>query len=139
MNDRCAAGAGRFLEMMARALGYEISEFGAGALEGREGVRLNSMCAVFAESEVVSLMTRGERREDIARAVHQAIARRSGAMLARVSAEPPVVFAGGAARNPCLARMLEEALGRPLLVPDDPQMVGALGAALLAGGLQSEW
>lgn len=133
MNDRCAAGAGRFLEMMAGALGYRIGDFGAGALAGEQGLRLNSMCAVFAESEVVGLVTRGERREDIALAVHQAIVKRSLAMLQRVSTAPPVVFAGGAARNPCLARILGEALGCPVLVPADPQLVGALGAALLAG------
>ena len=132
MNDRCAAGAGKFLEMMARALSYEIGDFGAAALDGAEGIRLNSMCAVFAESEVVGLVTRGERPEDIARAVHHSVARRSAAMLQRVGVEAPVLFAGGAALNPCLVAMLSEALGTEVFVPPDPQTVGALGAALLA-------
>jgi predicted CoA-substrate-specific enzyme activase len=132
MNDRCAAGAGKFLEMMARALGYSMEEFGVAALRGNGVLRLSSMCAVFAESEVVGLVTRGERREEIARAVHHAVARRSVAMLRRVSAEAPVVFSGGAARNPCLVALLEEALGMRLLVAPDPQMTGALGAALIA-------
>lgn len=135
MNDRCAAGAGKFLEMMARSLGYSLDEFGAAALQGAEGLRLSSMCAVFAESEVVGLVTRGASRQDIALAVHQSVIQRSLSMLRRVSVEAPVVFAGGAARNPCLVRLLDEALGGGLLVPEDPQMLGALGAALLAAEL----
>jgi len=132
MNDRCAAGAGRFLEMMAAALRYEIGAFGSASLEGRDGVAISSMCAVFAESEVIGLMTRGHDRRDIARAVHRAIATRTAGMLARVSTEPPIVFAGGAALNPGLRRLIEEAIGQPLIVPEMPQMVGALGAALIA-------
>ena len=132
MNDRCAAGAGRFLEMMAAALGYELPDFGPAALDGRDDVQLSSMCAVFAESEVIGLLTRGRPREVIARAVHRAILKRTVAMLQRVSVEPPVVFAGGAAMNHCLAAFLREAVGEGVFVPDDPQMVGALGAALIA-------
>jgi (R)-2-hydroxyacyl-CoA dehydratese activating ATPase len=132
MNDRCAAGAGRLLEIMAAALHYGLDEFGPAALAGRDGVVLNSMCAVFAESEVVGLLTRGVRREDIARAVHQAILRRAVVMLQRVGAATPIVFAGGGARNACLTALLSEMLGQSVLVPADPQAVGALGAALLA-------
>ncbi len=90
------------------------------------------LCAVFAESEVVGLVTRGEHPQDIARAVHHSVARRSAAMLQRVGADPPVFFAGGAALNTCLVAMLSEALGTEVFVPPDPQLVGALGAALLA-------
>ena len=132
MNDRCAAGAGRFLELMAGALGYDIAAFGDAARAGSDGVQLSSMCAVFAESEVVGLVTRGEPRENIARAVHRSIVQRTLAMLRRVSVEPPMAFVGGGARNAGLAALLEDALGHELLVPDDPQMVGALGAALVA-------
>jgi predicted CoA-substrate-specific enzyme activase len=132
MNDRCAAGAGRFLEMMAAALHYGIDEFGPAALAGRDGAQLNSMCAVFAESEVVGMLTRGTAREDIARAVHRAILQRTLAMLHRTGAAAPLVFAGGGARNPCLRALLDGSLPRPVIVPDDPQAVGALGAALLA-------
>lgn len=132
MNDRCAAGAGRFLEMIAGALGYDLPAFGEGALRGSDGAQISSMCAVFAESEVIGLLTRGVRREDIALAVHRVVARRTAAMLERVSQDPPIVFAGGAARNACLRSLIEEAIRRPLFVPPDPQMVGALGAALLA-------
>jgi predicted CoA-substrate-specific enzyme activase len=133
MNDRCAAGAGRFLEMIAAALHFGIEEFGRFALEGRPGTKINSMCAVFSESEVVGLMTRGTPREDIALAVHEALAQRIASQILRVGAAAPIVFAGGAARNPCLRRRIEERIGTELVVPEEPQMVGALGAALLAG------
>ena len=132
MNDRCAAGAGRFLEIMAKALDYDLNEFGVAALEGRDRLQLSSMCAVFAESEVIGLMTRGSAREDIARAVHQAIIKRTVGMLGRIGAQTPMMFAGGAANNPCLAVLLKQALGEPVHIPEQPQMVGALGAALLA-------
>jgi len=132
MNDRCAAGAGRFLELMASALGYELTAFGGASQAGREGVQLSTMCAVFAESEVVGLVTRGVPRENIARAVHHSIAQRTVAMLRRVSVRQPVAFVGGGARNAGLVQMLEEALGLELLVPEDPQMTVALGAALVA-------
>ncbi|MBN1421576.1 MAG: 3-hydroxyacyl-ACP dehydratase [Planctomycetes bacterium] len=134
MNDRCAAGAGRFLEMTAEALHYEIGAFGSAALDGRDGIAISSMCAVFAESEVIGMMTRGHDRRDIARAVHRAIAGRSAGMLARVSNETPIVFAGGAALNPGLRVFLEEAIGLPLVIPEMPQMLGARGAALIAAG-----
>jgi len=132
MNDRCAAGAGRFLELMAHALGYELADFGPAAITGREGVQLSSMCAVFAESEVVGLLTRGAAREDIGRAVHESIMRRTLTMLRRVSVQPPIAFVGGGARNACLVQMLGDALGCEVLVPEDPQMLGALGAARIA-------
>jgi len=132
MNDRCAAGTGKFLEVMARALGYELGEFGGAALGASDEIQLSSMCTVFAESEVTGLLTRGQRREDIARAVHASVLNRTLGLLERVGIEHPMVFAGGVARNPCLRAMVEEALGQPLLVPEDPQMVGAYGAALIA-------
>jgi predicted CoA-substrate-specific enzyme activase len=133
MNDRCAAGTGRFLEMTAAALHYRLPRFGSGALSGREGVKISSMCAVFAESEIVGLLSRGARRQDIALAVHRAIASRAGSMAARLGVRPPVVIAGGAARNRCLVKLIGEALQSRLIVPKQPHMVGALGAALIAG------
>jgi len=132
MNDRCAAGTGRFLEMIAAALKYDLSEFGAGALSGKDGVQISSMCAVFAESEVIGLLTRGARREDIALAVHHAIATRAISMLVRMGIQPPIVFAGGAARNQCLVHLIGELVKSELSIPQNPQMVGALGAALIA-------
>lgn len=133
MNDRCAAGAGRFLEMIALALGYDMEELGRAAMDGADGLELSSMCAVFAESEVVGLVTRGIARQDIARAVHRSIARRTRSMLERVGWEPPLLLVGGAARGPCLRAMLASEAGEEPIVPEDPQMVAALGAALLAG------
>jgi (R)-2-hydroxyacyl-CoA dehydratese activating ATPase len=132
MNDRCAAGTGKFLEVMARALGFTIEEFGAQALKARKDIQISSMCTVFAESEVTSLLAKGEDRLDIALGLHRSVVRRASGMVKRVSVEGPIVFAGGVARNPCMHRLLKEALQSDILVPESPQMVGALGAALLA-------
>jgi predicted CoA-substrate-specific enzyme activase len=132
MNDRCAAGTGKFLEIMAQALGYPLDRFGAEALKATRDVRINSMCTVFAESEVTSLVARGESRQDIALGLHGAVVRRAVGMLKRISVKAPILFAGGAARNPCMHCLLEKALDTVILVPEDPQMVGAMGAALLA-------
>ena len=133
MNDRCAAGTGRFLENMARALGLSVDQFGAHALaaEGK-AVRVSSVCTVFAESEVVSLIGRGEDSRRVALGIHRAIAGRLGAMVRRVGVRERLVFAGGVAYNPCLQQLLAEELGVPLTVPANPQTVGALGAALHA-------
>ena len=135
MNDRCAAGTGRFLENMAQVLGLRVDQFGEHALAaGGEAVRLSSMCTVFAESEVVSLIGRGEDSRCVALGVHQAIARRLSAMVRRVGVQERFVFAGGVAHNPCLRQLLAEELGVPLTVPGNPQTVGALGTALYAAG-----
>lgn len=133
MNDRCAAGTGKFLEIMARTLGFPIEAFGEETLLAGKELTINSMCTVFAESEVTSLLSKGMDRRDIALGIHRAAVRRASGMLKRVSADGPVVFTGGVARNPCMQRLLEDALGIPILVPDEPHLVGALGAALLAG------
>jgi len=133
MNDRCAAGTGKFLEIMARSLGYTIDEFGMEALKATKNLQINSMCTVFAESEVTSLVARGEDRREIALGLHSSVVRRAVSMLKRVSISGDTVFAGGVARNPCMRRLLEDTLEQQVLVPEDPQMVGALGAALLAG------
>ena len=135
MNDRCAAGTGKFLEIMAQTLGYGLDWFGAESLKATKEIQISSMCTVFAESEVPSLVSKGERREDIALGVHRSVVRRAASMLKRVSVQEPILFAGGVARNPCMRLLMEEALGKSLLVPENPQMVGALGAAILAGGV----
>lgn len=133
MNDRCAAGTGKFLEIMAQTLGYTLDEFGREALKAGKELQVNSMCTVFAESEVTSLLAKGENRRDIALGLHRSVVRRAAGMLKRVGITDPVVFAGGVARNPCMVKILQEALAREILVPEDPQSVGALGAAILAG------
>ncbi len=132
MNDRCAAGTGKFLEIMARTLGYEIEAFGGEALNAKRDLTVSSMCTVFAESEVTSLIAKGEDRREIARGLHAGVIRRAAGMINRVSGEGGIVFTGGVAKNPCMVGMLKERLGREVLIPEDPQQVGALGAALLA-------
>jgi (R)-2-hydroxyacyl-CoA dehydratese activating ATPase len=133
MNDRCAAGTGRFLENMAHALGMAVQDFGPHALSANgESVRISSMCTVFAESEVVSLIARGEDSRRVALGLHHAIVDRVGGMIRRVGVQERFVFAGGVALNPCLQRLFSQALNVDLAVPDDPQIVGALGAALHA-------
>jgi len=132
MNDRCAAGTGRFLEIMARALGFSVESFGQAALEADHPVSVSSVCTVFAETEVISLIAQDENPRNIALGLHHAIADRLVAMVTRVGARPQVVFAGGVAHNPCIVRLLGKRLRVEILVPQEPQLVGALGAALHA-------
>jgi (R)-2-hydroxyacyl-CoA dehydratese activating ATPase len=134
MNDRCAAGTGKFLEFMATALQVSLDSFGEFALRSDQRIQINNMCTVFAESEATSLMARGESPENIAMGLHLAIVQRTLAMLKRVGMQAPLVFAGGVAHNLCVRQILEEQLGQPLIIPDNPDMVGALGAALYAQG-----
>ena len=132
MNDKCAAGTGRFLEVAARALEVDIDAFGELADEAGAPCEINSMCAVFAESEVISLLASGETRANVAAGLNRSFARRVGALAKRVGVAPPVVFVGGVAKNNALARAicayLEVEL-TPLAI--DPQLVGALGAAVI--------
>lgn len=130
MNDRCAAGTGKFLEFMATSLQVPIDRFGDFALKGNEGIDINSMCTVFAESEATSLMARGARPQDIALALHRSVVRRSLSMLRRVGLQPPVVFAGGVAKNRCIVAQIEKHFKGELLVPKAPDALGALGAAV---------
>jgi predicted CoA-substrate-specific enzyme activase len=132
MNDRCAAGTGRFLEVMADTLELEIGELGDFALTASQTVKINSLCTVFAESEAVSLIARGEEPAAIALALHQAVASRVAGMVRRLGLKERAVFAGGAARNRCLEQLLANILEVEMTVPREPQLVGALGAALLA-------
>jgi (R)-2-hydroxyacyl-CoA dehydratese activating ATPase len=139
MNDRCAAGTGRFLEVMANTLGYTIDQFSEEALTAANSVSINSMCTVFAESEVVSLIARGEKPKNIALGLHESILNRLMSMLGRVGFDDEVVFAGGVAKNLCIAALLGKRLRKKILIPQEPQIVGALGAALEAlnnGGKQ---
>jgi (R)-2-hydroxyacyl-CoA dehydratese activating ATPase len=130
MNDKCAAGTGRFLEVMARAFGIGIGELGEEALAADGSVTVSAMCTVFAESEVIGLLHRGEPRANIARGLHEAVARRTLSSLRRVGAAPPLVFAGGGARNAALVELIGAGAGGEVLVAPQPQTVGALGAAL---------
>ncbi|PLX87553.1 MAG: 3-hydroxyacyl-ACP dehydratase [Desulfuromonas sp.] len=132
MNDKCAAGTGRFLEIMAGSLGYGLDEFGQAAVRSDQTVPINSMCAVFAESEVVSLKNRGLPPQDIARSIHLSVVERVAGMLARLGITGELVFSGGVANNGFLVKQLEKHLGVPVHVPEAPAVVGALGAALQA-------
>jgi predicted CoA-substrate-specific enzyme activase len=132
MNDRCAAGTGRFLEMMAKALGYEMEVFGTQSSSENDGLKINSLCAVFAESEVITLITKGIKREQISAALHRSIVSKVTSLAKRVGIRSDVVFTGGCARNPCLKEMFEKRLETRLLVHEDPDILSALGAALSA-------
>jgi predicted CoA-substrate-specific enzyme activase len=132
MNDRCAAGTGKFLEIMARTLGFAVEDFGREALAADLELSISSMCTVFAESEVTSLIAKGKDRRAIARGLHASVIRRAAGMIKRVSSEGDIVFTGGVAQNPCMRKLLAEKLGRRIVAPEDPQMIGAMGAALLA-------
>ena len=135
MNDKCAAGTGRFLEMMARTLEVDLDELGLISLTSKEQVEISSMCSVFAESEVISLIAQNKETADIAHGIHRAIAGRAVSLMKRVEMEPGYMMTGGVAKNPGLVRVLEEMLGAPLYISEDPEIVGALGAALY--GLES--
>jgi len=133
MNDKCAAGTGRFMEIMAGAMGYKIEDFGEAALQAKTAAKISSMCTVFAESEVISLLNSGTGRNDVALGIHEAITKRVLSMLGRLPSFKSLVFAGGVARNRCMKYLLEQSLNMSVLVPDEPQIVGALGAALNNG------
>jgi predicted CoA-substrate-specific enzyme activase len=132
MNDRCAAGTGRFLEVMATVLGFTLEEFSLAALSAKRAEKINSMCTVFAESEVVSLVTQGADRNEVALGIHRAIISRAAGLLKRVAPSGKIFFAGGVALNGCARSLLEQETDRPVFVPPDPQIVGAVGAALVA-------
>ncbi len=132
MNDRCASGTGRFFEVLARAVECDIDDLAAFALSGEKELEVSSMCATFAETELISLLAQGERREDIAASVHRAVATRTVGLIAQVGRRSPVVMTGGVARNAAAVHALSEALGSEITVPGSPQITGAYGAALLA-------
>lgn len=132
MNDKCAAGTGRFLEIMANALSYSLEEFSKAAISAERAEKINSMCTVFAESEVISLTAQGAKRHEVALGIHKAIVSRSVALLKRIAPPGEVFFAGGVALNECVRVLIGEELRRPVFVPPDPQIVGAFGAALYA-------
>jgi len=133
MNDKCAAGTGRFLEVMANVLEVEsVAEMGPLALESKRPCTISSTCTVFAETEVVVLRAEGKDRNDLIAGVHKAISARVAAMASSMTVRPDAVFTGGVAKNVGVKKFLEEQFSIGLLVPDEPQIIGALGAALIA-------
>jgi predicted CoA-substrate-specific enzyme activase len=132
MNDKCAAGTGRFLEAAAITLGLQLDEIGPISLRSEHRLRITNVCTVFVESEIMSHMMKGERVEDILRGVHNAIAGRSLSLLRRVGIDPAVTFTGGVSRNEGMVRALEEQLEMTIHVSPLSQYIGAIGAALFA-------
>lgn len=132
MNDKCAAGTGRFLEVMAKALEFNIDDLGPISFESKNPCQISSVCTVFAESEVVSLRAEGEAREDIIAGIHKSIANRIGAMMHQIGKEEMIVLTGGVAKNKGVLKALERELKLPISIPENPQITGALGAALIA-------
>lgn len=132
MNDRCASGTGRFYEVLARALECDISEVGALAMQGGKDLEVSTMCATFAETEIISLLAEGADPADVAASVHRAIAHRALGLVAQVGKRDSIIMTGGVAKNPAAVHFLETALKQSMQVPHDPQIMGAYGAALLA-------
>ena len=135
MNDKCAAGTGRFLEVMARALEVDLDAFGELSLGAEIVSPISSLCTVFAESEVISLIAKGEKRENIIAGIHASIGARVVSMAKRIGVRPPTMMTGGVAKNIGVVKALEEKLGTALFVSDKAQVTGAIGAALIASML----
>lgn len=132
MNDKCAAGTGRFFEVMAGVLQLDIGEMGPMSLTSEQPSRISSTCTVFAETEMVSLRALGERREDIVAGIHHAAASRIVSMGRSVGFHKEVMLSGGVSKNRGIKKFLEDKIGMEIIIPEEPQIVGALGAALLA-------
>lgn len=132
MNDRCAAGTGRFLEVAANILDLTVDKLGALSLKSQNDININSTCVVFAESEIISLLSQGQNPADIINSVHNSIARRTKNLIAQLSWKSPVIFTGGVAKNIGMHKSLEKVLNTGLAIPKNPFITGALGAALLA-------
>lgn len=129
MNDKCAAGTGRFLEVMARALEVRMEDLAELSSLARESVTINSTCTVFAESEVISLLSQGRSKEDIIAGIHSSIAGRIINMVRKLGGKPPILFAGGGARNTAIAKEIEKKLSVKIHTPEHPQLLVAIGAA----------
>ena len=132
MNDRCAAGTGKFIETVARTLNIPVEETGELGLLAPKGCEISSMCAVFAETEIVGLLHQGASPESVLRGVFNAVARRILGMAGRIGMRDEIVFTGGVAKNKGVLRALQDITGHEIRVPVEPQFTGALGAALLA-------
>jgi len=132
MNDKCAAGTGRFLEVMAHAMGISSGELGLLALNAKKVEPISSICTVFAESEVISKIAEGKPKENIIAGIHQAIGERLMGMVATIGIKKPIALTGGVAKNQCILDVLSKRLGVNIFRPFEPQIVGALGAAVFA-------
>lgn len=132
MNDKCAAGTGRFLEVMANVMELNLDELGSVSLQSEHPCKISNTCTIFAESEVISLRAEGRARQDLVAGVHNAVASRIAIMAASRPFTGNVMFTGGVAKNKGIKAVLEKNLGISLVVPFEPQIMGALGAAVIA-------
>jgi predicted CoA-substrate-specific enzyme activase len=132
MNDKCAAGTGKFLDIMARTLDIKITEMGDFALKSTNPCQISSTCAVFAETEVVALLSQGRKREDVLHGIHRSVCSRTAALVRTLYHEEYMVFTGGVSRNVAIKRFLEDELKTRIVVPQEPEITCALGAALTA-------
>jgi len=132
MNDKCAAGTGRFLEVMAHTMGIDINDLGSIALTAKKVEPISSICTVFAESEVISKIAEGKPKENIIAGIHKAIGERLMGMVAAIGVKKPVALTGGVAKNQCIVNVLSKSLEESIFCPDEPQIVGAIGAAIFA-------
>jgi predicted CoA-substrate-specific enzyme activase len=132
MNDKCAAGTGRFLDVMSRVLEIPLSEMGNVHFDATEWAFVSSTCTVFAESEVISLLSQGVSRENIVAGVHQSVASKACSLVYRVGVNDDIVMCGGVAQNPGAVDAIRKQLNKPVIVANNPQVTGALGAALFA-------
>lgn len=131
MNDKCAAGTGKFLEIMSDNLGFTLDTFGDEALSANHAIPVSSMCTVFAETEITSLLARGEDSREIALGLHQSVVKRAASMIRRTGGDGPLALVGGVAKNSCIQDLLAKELERDIVIPPSPQTIVALGAALL--------
>jgi len=131
MNDKCAAGTGRFLEVIAEALGLKLEELGSISLKSTNKVTISNTCTIFAQQEMISHISEGIPLEDVVAGLHDAIASRVARMVRRLKIEPDVVLTGGVAKNIGVVKAMKENLGCEVLVPEEPLLSGAVGAALL--------
>jgi len=132
MNDKCAAGTGRFLEVIATALGIKLEDMGEISLKPTKRIQISNLCTIFAQQEVVALLSRGEKLENIVAGLHDALAGRIAALARRLGIESDLVLTGGVAKNTGMVKAMKESLGCEILVPEEPLITGALGAAILA-------
>jgi predicted CoA-substrate-specific enzyme activase len=135
MNDKCAAGTGRFLEVMAQVLEVNLEDLGRLSLQSKKRVHISSMCTVFAESEVISLIADGCKKEDIIRGLHEAITNRIYSLAARLSIQDAIALTGGVAKNKGMILAFRNKIKKKFYLPPDPQIVGAIGAAIIAQSL----
>ena len=138
MNDKCAAGTGRFLEVMARALEIDLNEFGKISLTAENTLKISSICTVFAESEVISLISKGETRENIVAGIHESVASRVSALVKRIGLTEPVMMTGGVAKNIGAVKALEKKLELKIIVTEHAQLAGAIGAAVMARNIKTQ-